>query len=53
MFKKIFSLVSIIFFAVVNTHSQNSVVMEINGQKVTESEFLQIYLKNNDEPKYD
>ena len=53
MFKKIFSLVSIIFFAVVNTHSQNSVVMEINGQKVTESEFLQIYLKNNDDPKYD
>ena len=29
------------------------VVMEINGKRVTKSEFLQIYLKNNNDPKYD
>jgi peptidyl-prolyl cis-trans isomerase SurA len=29
------------------------VIMEIDGQKVTKSEFLQIYLKNNNDPKYD
>lgn len=28
-------------------------VMEINGKPVTKSEFLQIYLKNNPDPKYD
>ena len=28
-------------------------VMEINGRPVTKSEFLQIYLKNNPDPKYD
>lgn len=28
-------------------------VMEIDGKKVTKSEFLQIYLKNNPNPKYD
>jgi peptidyl-prolyl cis-trans isomerase SurA len=36
-----------------NITAQDEVVMEINGQKVTKSEFLQIYLKNNDNPKYD
>jgi len=29
------------------------VVMEIDGKPVTKSEFLQIYLKNNTDPKYD
>ncbi len=28
-------------------------IMEIDGEKVTKSEFLQIYLKNNNNPKYD
>jgi len=31
----------------------DNVVMEIDGKKVTKSEFLQIYLKNNTNPKYD
>jgi peptidyl-prolyl cis-trans isomerase SurA len=31
----------------------DNVVMEIDGKKVTKSEFLQIYLKNNPNPKYD
>lgn len=29
------------------------VIMEIGDEKVTKSEFLQIYLKNNNDPKYD
>jgi peptidyl-prolyl cis-trans isomerase SurA len=29
------------------------VVMEIDGKPVTKSEFLQIYLKNNPNPKFD
>ncbi len=37
-----------------NTIAQtDNVVMEIDGKKVTKSEFLQIYLKNNTNPKYD
>jgi peptidyl-prolyl cis-trans isomerase SurA len=31
----------------------DAVVMSINGQEVTKSEFLQVYLKNNEDPKYD
>lgn len=33
--------------------AQDPVVMSINGKDITKSEFLQIYLKNNDNPKYD
>ncbi len=29
------------------------VIMSIDGKKITKSEFLQIYLKNNKDPKYD
>lgn len=32
---------------------QDPVLLEIDGDKVTKSEFLQIYLKNNNNPKYD
>lgn len=32
---------------------QDPVLMEIDGKKITKSEFLQIYLKNNNNPKYD
>jgi peptidyl-prolyl cis-trans isomerase SurA len=32
---------------------QDPVLLEIKGKKVTKSEFLQIYLKNNANPKYD
>lgn len=35
-------------------YSQNDpVIMTIDGKPITKSEFLQIYLKNNDNPKYD
>lgn len=32
---------------------QDPVLLEVDGKKVTKSEFLQIYLKNNPNPKYD
>jgi peptidyl-prolyl cis-trans isomerase SurA len=44
----------VLFFTAQNVHSQvDPVVMEINGKPVTKSEFLQIYLKNNSNPKFD
>lgn len=47
-------LLLISFLFALNSWSQSDpVVMEIGGDKVTKSEFLQIYLKNNDDPKYD
>lgn len=32
---------------------KDETVLEIDGKKVSKSEFLQIYLKNNNDPKYD
>ncbi len=32
---------------------KNETVLEIDGKKVTQAEFLQVYLKNNKDPKYD
>ena len=32
---------------------KDPIIMKVNGEKVTKSEFLQIYLKNNPNPKYD
>ena len=42
-----------ILFSLNTTAQTDNVVMEIDGKKVTKSEFLQIYLKNNPNPKYD
>ncbi len=33
--------------------NDNAVVMKVNGEPITKKEFLQVYLKNNDDPKYD
>ncbi len=33
--------------------NNNAVVMKVNGEPITKKEFLQVYLKNNDDPKYD
>lgn len=41
------------FLGMSQVKSSDEVVMEIDGNKVTKSEFLQIYLKNNNDPKYD
>jgi peptidyl-prolyl cis-trans isomerase SurA len=32
---------------------EDPVIMTINGNEITKTEFLQIYLKNNNDPKYD
>lgn len=32
---------------------EDPVIMTINGKEITKTEFLQIYLKNNNDPKYD
>lgn len=53
MLKQSFLLISFLILSITNAFSQDEVVMEINGNKVTRSEFLQIYLKNNDDPKFD
>ena len=51
--KKIIVLL-LIFTAVQSTFAQkDAVIMEIDGKPVTKSEFLQIYLKNNPNPKFD
>lgn len=36
-----------------NSFGQDPVIMTINDNDITKSEFLQIYLKNNNDPKYD
>lgn len=52
MKKYIFLLVSSLL--VTRGFSQNDqVLLEVGGKKITKSEFLQIYLKNNPNPKYD
>lgn len=53
--KKNLLFLSLIFvsFSALSQKSNDPIVMEINGKGVTKSEFLQIYLKNNNDPKYD
>ena len=51
--KKKLLLVLGIFLVLGAKAQQDPVLMEIDGKPVTKSEFLQIYLKNNPDPKYD
>jgi len=48
---------SVVVFSLLSTIAvfaqKNPVVMTINREKVSQSEFLQIYLKNNPNPKFD
>lgn len=47
---------SILFFTLIQFSvfaQKEPVVMTINDKKVTKSEFLQVYLKNNNDPKFD
>lgn len=47
-------LIGFIGFLCSTTFAQKDpVILKVNGEKVTKSEFLQIYLKNNPNPKYD
>ncbi len=51
--KKVFFSLFILSISHFGFSQKDLVVMDINGEKVTKSEFLQIYLKNNNDPKYD
>ena len=51
--KKVVFFISTLLFAIQLNAQQDPVLMEIDGQKVTKSEFLQVYLKNNPNPRYD
>jgi peptidyl-prolyl cis-trans isomerase SurA len=51
--KKQFLIAIGLFFAISIQAQQDPILMQINGKPVTKSDFLQIYLKNNQQPKYD
>ena len=51
--KKIFFSLCILSISKFGFGQKDQIVMDINGKKVTKSEFLQIYLKNNNDPKFD
>ena len=42
-----------VLFTLQLSAQKDETVLEIDGKKVSKSEFLQIYLKNNNNPKYD
>ncbi|MGM0477757.1 MAG: peptidylprolyl isomerase [Bacteroidota bacterium] len=47
------TLLVIIPLLVCGQKNDDAVVMEVNGEPITKKEFLQVYLKNNDNPKFD
>lgn len=51
--KRLFVLVITLVLAHSGMAQEDPVIMTINDKEITKSEFLQIYLKNNDNPKYD
>jgi len=51
--KRLIVVLSCLFIAAGAIAQKEPVIMTIDGKPVTKSEFLQIYLKNNPDPKYD
>ncbi|GAB5418142.1 MAG: peptidylprolyl isomerase [Crocinitomicaceae bacterium] len=51
--KRLFVLAITLVLAQTVVAQDDPVIMTINDKEITKSEFLQIYLKNNDDPKYD
>jgi len=51
MKKIVFGILTFVFSVAYGQKDQ--VILKVNGEKITKSEFLQIYLKNNPNPKYD
>jgi peptidyl-prolyl cis-trans isomerase SurA len=51
--KKSFSILFYLLLALPVLAQTDPVILEIDNHNVTKSEFLQIYLKNNNDPKYD
>lgn len=53
MKKQLFTALAFVLSLGINAQTQDPILMEIDQQKITKSEFLQVYLKNNNQPKYD
>jgi peptidyl-prolyl cis-trans isomerase SurA len=51
MKKVVFGILALVFSVAFG--QKDPVILKVNGEKITKSEFLQIYLKNNPNPKYD
>ena len=51
--KKHFLLLSLLFISITSFGQTDPIIMEVGKNKITKSEFLQIYLKNNPAPVYD
>ncbi|TNE72384.1 MAG: peptidylprolyl isomerase [Bacteroidetes bacterium] len=51
--KRLIVVLSSLFITIGVFAQQDAVIMTIDGKPVTKSEFLQIYLKNNPDPKFD
>ena len=51
--KKHFLLLSLLFITITSFGQTDPIIMEVGKNKITKSEFLQIYLKNNPSPVYD
>ena len=53
MKKKILILISCAFALISAKAQEKDYVIEVNNKKISKTEFLQIYLKNNQQPKFD
>ena len=51
--KKHFLLLALLFITITSFGQTDPIIMEVGKNKITKSEFLQIYLKNNPSPVYD
>jgi sulfur carrier protein ThiS len=51
MKKHLFAVIGLLLSFGIQAQKQDPVLLEINGKPVTKSEFLQIYLMNNNDPK--
>lgn len=51
--KRFFTLLFIFGITATVSAQKDPVVMTIDGEKITKSEFLSVYLKNNNDPKFD
>ncbi len=51
--RNIFSIAIVTLIGFTSFSQEDPVIMTINDSKITKSEFLQIYLKNNNDPKFD
>lgn len=53
MKKQLFTTLGLVLSLTTIAQAQDPVLLQIDNNRVTKSEFLQVYLKNNNDPKYD